>query len=161
MTPCGYKNFSEKSTTSILLNFICYGNEATSSSASDIDRYVIIRNLLNSAFDILPVFIPWWEIETYEGESVHRSQMDIKRKTCDFRTWKKDIYFSTYPPQTLIHLFHRFTSASKTTAWKSFWLPSQPLSPLVGHHLRLSNVLERISRPSCELLYVYDTHFPT
>jgi hypothetical protein len=25
----------------------------------------------------------------YEGESVNRSQMDTKRKTCDIRTWKK------------------------------------------------------------------------
>jgi hypothetical protein len=28
---------------------------------------------------------------------------------------------------------------------------------LVEHHLRLSNVLERISRPTCEPLYVADT----
>jgi hypothetical protein len=28
---------------------------------------------------------------------------------------------------------------------------------LVGHHLQLSNVLERISRPSCELLYQTNT----
>jgi hypothetical protein len=28
---------------------------------------------------------------------------------------------------------------------------------LVGHHLRLSNILERISRPSCQLLYVTNT----
>jgi hypothetical protein len=34
---------------------------------------------------------------------------------------------------------------------------SQPHPHLVGHHLRLSNVLERISRPSCETLYVIKT----
>jgi hypothetical protein len=45
--------------------------------------------------------------------------MDIKRKTCDIRTWE-NIYFSTYPPTTLIHLSHRFTSASKLAAQKSF-----------------------------------------
>jgi hypothetical protein len=28
---------------------------------------------------------------TYEGESVNRSQIDIKRKTCNIRTWKKNI----------------------------------------------------------------------
>jgi hypothetical protein len=52
----------------------------------------------------------------YEGDSVNRSQMNIKRQICDIRTWKKNIYLSTYPPQTLIHLPHRFTSASKPTA---------------------------------------------
>jgi hypothetical protein len=30
------------------------------------------------------------------------------------------MYFSTYPPQTLIHLSHRFTSASRPAAQKSF-----------------------------------------
>jgi hypothetical protein len=29
---------------------------------------------------------------------------------------------------------------------------------LVGHHLRLSNVLERIRRPSCEPLYATKTY---
>jgi hypothetical protein len=28
-------------------------------------------------------------VHTYEGDSVNRSQMDIKRKTCDIRTWKR------------------------------------------------------------------------
>jgi hypothetical protein len=41
--------------------------------------------------------------------------MDIKRETCDTRTWK-NIYFSTYPPPTLIHLSHRFTCASQLPA---------------------------------------------
>jgi hypothetical protein len=27
----------------------------------------------------------------YEEVSVNRSQMDIKRKTCDIRTWKKHL----------------------------------------------------------------------
>jgi hypothetical protein len=95
-------------------------------------------------------------LETYEKESVNRSQMDIKRKTCDIRTWK-NTYFSTYPPPTLIHLTHRFTSASKPAAQKSFWLLSQSLPHLVGYHLQISKVLERISRPSCEPLYMKNT----
>jgi hypothetical protein len=49
----------------------------------------------------------------YDEESVNRSQIDIKRKTCDIRTKKNNIYFSTYPPPALIHLSRRFTSASK------------------------------------------------
>jgi hypothetical protein len=32
----------------------------------------------------------------------------------------KNIYFSTYPPPALIHFSHRFTSASKPAAYKSF-----------------------------------------
>jgi hypothetical protein len=32
----------------------------------------------------------------------------------------ENIYFSTYPPPTLIHLAHRFTSASKPAAYESF-----------------------------------------
>jgi hypothetical protein len=51
----------------------------------------------------------------YEGESVNRSQIDIKRETCDIRTWKA-IYFSTYPPPTPIHLSRRFTSVPKPAA---------------------------------------------
>jgi hypothetical protein len=51
----------------------------------------------------------------YVRESVNGSQMDIKRKTCDIRTWK-NIYFSTYPSPTLIHFSHRFTNASKPAA---------------------------------------------
>jgi hypothetical protein len=39
--------------------------------------------------------------KTQEGESVNRSQMDIKRKTCDIRNWKS-IYFSIFPPPALI-----------------------------------------------------------
>jgi hypothetical protein len=34
-----------------------------------------------------------------------------------------------------------------------YWLLSHPFPHSVGHHLRVSNVLERISRPSCEPLY--------
>jgi hypothetical protein len=36
-----------------------------------------------------------------------------------FEPWK-NIYFSTYPPPILIHFSHRFTSASKPAAYKSF-----------------------------------------
>jgi hypothetical protein len=36
---------------------------------------------------------------------------------------------------------------------------SQPLLRQVGHHLRLSNVLERIYRLSCEPLYATNTFY--
>jgi hypothetical protein len=41
----------------------------------------------------------------------------------------------------------------ETRSTEVFWLWSQPLPHVVGHHLRLSNVLEGISRPSCEPSY--------
>jgi hypothetical protein len=31
-------------------------------------------------------------LSSYEGESVNRSQMDIKLKTCDIQTWKKHLF---------------------------------------------------------------------
>jgi hypothetical protein len=65
-----------------------------------------------------------------EGEPVNRSQTDIKRKTCDIRPWGGGIYFSAYPPPTLIHLSHRFTSASQPTAQKP--------SDCCLRHLRIS-----------------------
>jgi hypothetical protein len=48
--------------------------------------------------------------------------MDIKHKTCGIRTWE-NIYFSTYPPATLVHLSHRFASAPKPAAQKCLSLP--------------------------------------
>jgi hypothetical protein len=70
------------------------------------------------SYNITTLWVRWPE-HLYEEESVNMSQMDVKRKTCDIRNWK-NIYFSTYPPPTLIHLSHRFTSASKPAAYKSF-----------------------------------------
>jgi hypothetical protein len=51
----------------------------------------------------------------YTRESVNRSQIDIKGKTCDIEP-EENIYFSTYPPPALINLSHRFTIASKPAA---------------------------------------------
>jgi hypothetical protein len=73
----------------------------------------------------------------YDGEPVNGSQIDIKRKTCDIRTWKK-------------HLFLDISSTNIDTL-----VPS--LYQCVRHLLRLSNVLERISRPSREPLYATNT----
>jgi hypothetical protein len=45
----------------------------------------------------------------YEGASVSRSQMDIKRKTCDIITWKKKHLFpgmSSTNIDTLVPLLH-------------------------------------------------------
>jgi hypothetical protein len=52
--------------------------------------------------------------------------MDIKHKTCDIRTWKQHLFLNI-PSTNTDTLVHRFTNASKPTAYKSFWLLSQPL----------------------------------
>jgi hypothetical protein len=46
---------------------IYYGNKSASSSSSlvsDVNRYAIIRELLDSVFNTLLVFIHWWKIQT-------------------------------------------------------------------------------------------------
>jgi hypothetical protein len=92
----------------------------------------------------------------YEGESVNRSQSYIKHKTCDIRNWK--ITFISW------HIFpeHRYICPialplRPNPQHRSLWLLSQPLPHPVAHHLRLSNVLEIISRHTCELLYTTNT----
>jgi hypothetical protein len=89
-------------------------------------------------------------LRTYKREPVNWSQMGIKRKTCDFQT---SIYFRTYPPQTLIHLSHRFTSALQPAAKKS--------SDCCLSHFRTrvstsSSSAKRLP-PSCEALYAINT----
>jgi hypothetical protein len=37
-----------------------------------------------------------------------------------FEPGKENVYFSTYPPPTLLHLSHHFTSALKPAAYKPF-----------------------------------------
>jgi hypothetical protein len=81
--------------------------------------------------------------------------MDIKRKTCDVRYWNKiSLDISSTNIDTLVPSLYQFV---ETRSSKVFWLFSQPLPHLVGHHLRLSNVPERISRPSCEPFYATNT----
>jgi hypothetical protein len=60
-----------------------------------------------------------WHFMWYEREPVKRSQMDINVKHVIFEPGK-NIYFLTYPPSTLVHMPHRFTSASKPATQKSF-----------------------------------------
>jgi hypothetical protein len=96
------------------------------------------------------------DLYIYEGESVNRTQMAIKRKSCDIRTWKKHLFLdisSTNINTLVLSLYQCF----ETLSTKVFWLLPQSLPHLVGHRLRLSNVLEKISRPSCELLKATNT----
>jgi hypothetical protein len=44
---------------------ICYGNERASSSFSDVGGYSVIRRILDSVSNTLPVFVCRWEVQTY------------------------------------------------------------------------------------------------
>jgi hypothetical protein len=87
---------------------------------------------------------------------MNRSQIEKKNIKHVIFEPGKNIYFSTYPPPTLIHMAHRFTSALRPAAQK-FLTVILATYALPFHHLRLSKVLERISRPSCEPLYAANT----
>jgi hypothetical protein len=84
--------------------------------------------------------------------------MDIEGKSFDILTWK-NIYFSTYPPPTLILLSCRFISASKPQLRNLLTVVS------ATSHLRfnLFAISETFatkvatSRPSYEMLYGTDT----
>jgi hypothetical protein len=87
------------------------------------------------------------------GESVNMSQMYIKRKTCIIRTWKRT-FISRHARQ------HWYTcpialQVRRNPQHRS--LLSQSLPHLVGHHLRLPNISQRISRPRCKPLYATNT----
>jgi hypothetical protein len=98
-----------------------------------------------------------WTSTRSTRESVNRSQMDIKCKSCDIQTWKKHLFLSTSSKNIeWIHLSHCF----ETCSIEVVWLLSQSLLQLVGYHVWLSNALKRISRPTCEPLYAKNTsHF--
>jgi hypothetical protein len=88
----------------------------------------------------------------YERESVSRSQIDIKRKR-----WKKQHLFLDISSTNIDTPAPLHYQCFETRRIEVFWLLSQPLPHLVCHHLRLSNGLERISRPSCEPVYATNT----
>jgi hypothetical protein len=83
--------------------------------------------------------------------------MDIKPKNMSFSNVKKKKHLfldisSTNIDTLASSLYH----CVETHSIEVFWLFSQPLPHLVGN-LQISNVLERISRHSCELLYASNT----
>jgi hypothetical protein len=68
----------------------------------------------------------WIKEFIYEGESVNRSQMDIQRKTCDIRTWKKHLFLdiSSANTDTLVPSLHQCVEIHGI---EIFWLMSQSL----------------------------------
>jgi hypothetical protein len=96
-------------------------------------------------------------MHTYYGQSVNRSQGDIKHKTCDIRTWEKHLFLDISTTTNIYTLVPSLYLCVRTRSIEVFWLLSQPLPHLVGHHLRISNAVDKISRPGCEPLYATNT----
>jgi hypothetical protein len=71
----------------------------------------------------------WKEVTVkYEGESVNRSQMDIKRKTCDIETWEKlFLYISFINIDTIVPSLYQCV---ETRSIEVFWLLSQAIPHL-------------------------------
>jgi hypothetical protein len=82
--------------------------------------------------------------------------MDIKCKTCDIWTWKRHLFLSISSTNidTLVPLLY---PCVETRSIEVFWLSQSQQGNLVRRHLQLSNVLERISWPNCEQLYLSNT----
>jgi hypothetical protein len=79
--------------------------------------------------------------------------MDIDRKTCAIRTWRKSLFLdiSSTNIDIIVPSLYQYVET------RSLLILVSAISATPFHHLRLSNVLERISRPSCESLYATDT----
>jgi hypothetical protein len=74
------------------------------------------------------------------GESVNRPQMDIKLKYTVFDAGK-NIYFSIYPPTTLIHLSHRLPVLRNPQNKNLLSVVTTHFAP-VGYYLRLFEFLD-------------------
>jgi hypothetical protein len=86
---------------------------------------------------------------------VNRSQVDRKRKTCHIRTWRNLLFLdiSSTNIDTLVPSLYQWVEPRSIEV---FWVASATSAPPFLH-LRLSNVLERISQSSCEPLYATNT----
>jgi hypothetical protein len=64
-----------------------------------------------------------------EEESVNRAKTDIKRKSCDTRTWEKHLFLDipSTNTDTLDPLLYR---CAETRSTEVFWLVFQPLPHL-------------------------------
>jgi hypothetical protein len=88
----------------------------------------------------------------YEGGSVNRSQMDVKRKTCDIRIWKKHFSTCSTNIDTLVPSLYQ---CLETRSIKVFWLLSQPLP----HPISTSSSSAKRLPPSSVPLYATNTSY--
>jgi hypothetical protein len=88
----------------------------------------------------------------YEGKSVNRSQIDMKRKTCDVRTWRKYLFLDI--TSTNIHtLVPSLYQRVQTRSIEVYLLLYQPLPHLCFNFFVINETLP----PSCEPLYATNT----
>jgi hypothetical protein len=95
---------------------------------------------------ILLVLVRWHHTNQrhlclYVGESENRSQMDIKRKTRDIRTWKKHLFLDiscTYPIALPVH---------RNPQHRSLLTVVSATSQSPFHHLRLRTSLREFLEP--------------
>jgi hypothetical protein len=115
------------------------------------------------------VFMPWYRRDCYLLLShihsrgsyakvrgrVKRPQMDIKRKTCDIRTWKKQLFLdiSSTNIGTLVPSLYQWV---ETRSIEVFWLLSQPLP-----HLRFNLFLIRETSANQLWTASLNKHFPS
>jgi hypothetical protein len=115
-------------------------------------RISIFQHILFPQTNKQIIFI--WSTRIYEGESVNKPQMDIKRKTCDIWTWKKHSFLDIPSTSIDTHDTSLYKSV-ETRSIKVLWLLSQPLP-----HLRFN--LFVISETFFTLMWtaLRDKHFP-
>jgi hypothetical protein len=89
---------------------------------------------------------------SYEGESVNRSQMDIKRITCDIGTWKKKHSFLDISSTNIDTLVPTLYQCVETLNIEVVWLLSQPLA-----HLRLNFFIGETFATDVEPFYSINT----
>jgi hypothetical protein len=101
----------------------------------------------------------------YEGKSVNRSQMNIKRKPCDIRNWKKHLLLDISSTNTAT-LIPSLYQCVETRGTEVFWLLSQPLPHLRFNLFVISEtsatlfdpVVNRLTRqtlPTVDRTYVF------
>jgi hypothetical protein len=96
----------------------------------------------------------------YGEQPVFRSQMDMKRKTCDIRNWTKHVFLFISPTNIDKNLSPLLYQRVETLSAEVFWLLSQPLPHLRFNLFVISETFATkvaISRPSCEPLYATNT----
>jgi hypothetical protein len=64
---------------------------------------------------LLSLYLLYYIILYYEGESVNRSEMDIESKICDIRNWTKHLYLeiSSTNIDTLVPLLYQCVETRK------------------------------------------------
>jgi hypothetical protein len=88
----------------------------------------------------------------YKGESVNRSQINIKCKTCDIPTWEKHLFLDISSTNTAT-LFPSLHQCIKTSSTKSFGCCLIQFCTFIS----TSSSSAKCLPPSCEQLYVTNT----